>query len=324
MKRRFAALFAAILLLCTACAQEPVQKRAEYYVKIGETELTAMPRRVVTMSRALTETVCALGFAGRLVGVDGDANAPSLAERLPACGNALTPDTDAILSLSPDLVLTPARLPAHTADALEAAGCAVVVLPYADTLEGVLTNWDAVCMMLAGAERGTRMQEQLHHYAEAVLESLSEGVTQGESVLVLQRLPNVAATGGTWVDDLLRRTGLENAAAGGENWIYTPAEGEGYAADRILCDDEITIPMLEESVWKQSDAVLQDRVVGFDGNLLEAQTPRSLLAFAAALRGAYPEADFPEADIVLEQEPPEPVAEPEPGWIEKIRGKLGI
>ena len=322
MKRRLAALLAAILLLCTACAQEPVREKREYYVKIGETEFTSMPMRVVTMSRALTETVCALGFADRLVGADDDANAPSLVGRLPSCGNALTPDTDAILALSPDLVLAPTRLPARTSEALAAAGCAVVVLPYADTLEGVLTNWDAVCMMLAGAEWGKRRSDQLRYAAEGILDALAAGVTAGERVLVLQRLPNVAATGGTWIDDVLSRIGLENAAAGGRDWIYVPAEGEGYEADRILCDDGITIADLEGSVWKGSAAVIGDRVAALDGNLLEAQTPRALWALDAALREVYPEADFPEADIALEIELPEP--EPEPtGW-EKWKQKLGL
>ncbi len=322
MKKILCALLALLLTAgIAACSQAPAPGREPYRAHIGETELTAMPRRVVTMSRALTESVCALGYPGRLVGVAEGSDAPAPAKDLPAVGTVLNPDQEALLSLKPDAVLTPAALPAETAEALTASGCTVVVLPYADTLDAAVENWSLICTLMAGDTAGANMEEQLRRYASGVLDALKEGITEEASAVFLMRLPNVCATGGTWLDDVLGRIGLANAAAGGENWIYAPAEGESPAADVIFYDESIDEGEIAAGVWQNANAVAAGRMIPIDGSLLEAQTPRSLLAVAEAVRAAFPDADFPEADILLEQEPPEV---PEPTALEKLRGKLGI
>ena len=322
MKRLLCALLALLLIGATACSQtQSAAKREAFHATVGGVELTEMPRRVVTMSRALTESVCALGFAERLVAAGNGANAPAMAEDLPAVGTVLTPDTEALLALSPDLVLTPAALPGETTEALAAAGCAVVVLPYAETLGDAVGHWGVICTLLAGDTAGENMAAQLERYRAGIMESLGDGIEEAQSAVFLMRLPNVCATGGTWLDDLLNRIGLENAAAAGEDWIYTPAEGEGYEADIIFYDEAIGEEAVAASVWQGSAAVQNGRLIPIDGNLLEAQTPRSLLAIAEAVHEAFPESDFPAADIVLEQEAPE---EPEPTAMEKLRRKLGI
>jgi len=322
MKRRLCATLAALLLLTlTACTQTKIQKREAFHAAVNGVELTEMPRRTVTMSRALTESVCALGFAGRLVGVADSANAPAYAEELPTVGAVLTPDTERLLALAPDLVLTPAALPAETADALAARGCAVVVLPYAATLNEAAENWAAVCTLMMGDASGEKMADQLERYVSGTLNAIGDGIAEEESAVFLMRLPNVCATGDTWLDQVLIRIGLTNAAADGENWLYSPAEGEGCDADIIFYEESIGADAVRASVWQNAAAVQNDRLIPIDGNLLEAQTPRSLLAIAEAVRQAYPDADFPEAEIVLEQEPPEVS---EPTALERFRQKLGI
>ena len=315
MKRTFAIALALLILLgmCAGCGGE---SSSSYYVRIGDTEFKTMPKRVITMSAALTETVSSLGFANRLVGVCDGVTAPTLASKLPACGTTLVPDTDTILSLAPDVLFTPVRLPAAATESLNAAGCSIVILPYSDTLEGIYTNWQAAALVLGGNEWGERIDEQLRYAAQVIKSDLAENVTAGESAAFIMRLPDTTATGGTYLEELLGQVGLTNAASDGTDWVY-PADGKTADADIIFCDDDITLEDLQGSVWQNSAAVTGGRVVFLDGSALEEQSPRLLFVLQSAVREAYPDVDWQTLDITPEMEIPE---KEEKGFFEKLFG----
>jgi cobalamin transport system substrate-binding protein len=62
-------------------------------------------RRVVSLSPAITETLFAIGAGPELVGVSDYCNYPEAAKKLPRTGTALTPGYEAIVRLSPTLIL---------------------------------------------------------------------------------------------------------------------------------------------------------------------------------------------------------------------------
>jgi ABC-type Fe3+-hydroxamate transport system substrate-binding protein len=62
-------------------------------------------RRVVSLSPAITETLFAIGAGEQLVGVSDYCNYPEAAKKLPRTGTALTPGYEAIVRLSPTLIL---------------------------------------------------------------------------------------------------------------------------------------------------------------------------------------------------------------------------
>jgi ABC-type Fe3+-hydroxamate transport system substrate-binding protein len=69
-------------------------------------ELPGAPARVVSLVPSLTELVCALGAAARLVGVTRYCtDPPDVVARLPRVGGTKNPDRDEIRALRPDVVL---------------------------------------------------------------------------------------------------------------------------------------------------------------------------------------------------------------------------
>lgn len=81
---------------------------------------TAPPQRVVSAMPATTETLCALGACGALVGVDSYADFPPQVKSLPRVADLFTPNVEAIVALKPDLVLVSKY--GKLGDALNAAG----------------------------------------------------------------------------------------------------------------------------------------------------------------------------------------------------------
>ncbi len=81
--------------------------------QLGRTvAVSARPRRIVTLLPSHTETVCALGAADRLVGVDDYSDYPPEVARLPKLGGMYDARLESVLGLSPDLVLASETSPA--------------------------------------------------------------------------------------------------------------------------------------------------------------------------------------------------------------------
>lgn len=89
-------------------------------------KFTKSPQRIVSMLPSLTESVCALGQCGRLVGVDRYSNWPKNLSKLPQLGGGLDPNIEAIVALKPDLVLVASSTRAIAQ--LESLGIKVVAL----------------------------------------------------------------------------------------------------------------------------------------------------------------------------------------------------
>ena len=88
--------------------------------------LPRSPQRIVSLLPSLTETVCALGQCGRLVGVDRYSNYPESVTRLPQVGGGLDPNIESIVALKPDVVLVASS--SRAADRLRSLGIKVVAL----------------------------------------------------------------------------------------------------------------------------------------------------------------------------------------------------
>ena len=67
--------------------------------------LKAEPGRIISMVPSHSETLCAIGACGKLVGVDKYSDYPQQVARLPKVGDLFAPDVEAMVALKPDLVL---------------------------------------------------------------------------------------------------------------------------------------------------------------------------------------------------------------------------
>ena len=82
------------------------------------------PQRIVSLLPSVTESVCALGACGRLVGVDNYSNWPAQVAALPHVGGLEDANVERIVSLRPDVVLLSRS--ARVTGRLEALGVRVL------------------------------------------------------------------------------------------------------------------------------------------------------------------------------------------------------
>jgi iron complex transport system substrate-binding protein len=67
----------------------------------------ATPKRIITLSAALTETTDALGFGKNIVAVDVTSMYPAYINKLPKVSNNRSVSAEALIAFAPDLVLAP-------------------------------------------------------------------------------------------------------------------------------------------------------------------------------------------------------------------------
>ena len=202
---RYRAVAALFLLLLPLTGEAGIEGSAR-----GE----APAARIVSLVPAVTETLFALDLGPRVVGVSIACDYPEQARRLPKVGSFVEPVAEAILSLTPDLVLTsptPGNQPAVRA--LERAGIRIAVV----RSEGGIAEAQAAIAGVASAaganEAGARLIEALQHEISQ-LAARTRNLERPPVAIVVGREPLVLAGTESYLGELLEIAGGRNVAAG--------------------------------------------------------------------------------------------------------------
>jgi iron complex transport system substrate-binding protein len=237
-----------------------------------EVRLEARPERIVSLVPSHTETVCALGACGRVVGRDTHSNEPDGVLALPTLGSAFVPDLEALVALQPDLVLVDEY--SGAADAVAALGIPV----FAGTpqrVDEVFTMIIRLGRLLGASQEAAALVERLH----GEFASVALAVAGRERPTVFFEIdPSPYSVGpdgfiGTLID-----------LAGGENIV--PSE----LGDFPLVDPEFVVAADPEVI------ILADAPYGIDLAAVQARPGWS--AVSAVRSGRVIELDESEGDVL--------------------------
>lgn len=118
----------------------------------------AEPRRLVALLPSHTETLFALGVGARLVGIDDFSDDPPEVTRLPRLGGVYDAHLEAILALSPDLVLLSES--SNAAASLERSGVAVWA-GSARTFDDIFRVIDSIGAMVGRSSQSTELDARI-------------------------------------------------------------------------------------------------------------------------------------------------------------------
>jgi iron complex transport system substrate-binding protein len=249
------------------------------------------PRRVVTLAPSLTDTLLALGQAGRIVGVTRVDRAPEV-ERLPRVGGFLDPNPEAILGLAPDLVLwitDGGALPAVRRTADLAGGrfpiLAIPVVTVADVIASARIVGDAVGDPAGGEALARRLQASVD-----ALRARAAGAAPRRVLFVVGREPLVVAGPGSFPDELLRLAGCTNAVGGPRPWPVLPLELAVGANPELVVDAALDEPAEGMQRLAAIPAVRRGAVVRLRTDDLLRPGPRMIGALDELFRDLHPEA----------------------------------
>jgi iron complex transport system substrate-binding protein len=200
--RRLAVLI--VFFVCSAAAAPPAGPE---YLKGKKPE--GIPKRVVSLAPNLTEIIFAIGAGERVVGVTTYDDYPEEVKKLPRVGGFIDPSLEAILALTPDLVVcTPNPGGRNRMDALSRMGVPVLVLPsygMKDIFTVIEALGDLFEKQSSAKELVDNMQGRIARVAELV-----KKVRRPKALLVYGHRPIMAAGPGSFGDSMLKLAGGEN------------------------------------------------------------------------------------------------------------------
>lgn len=238
-------------------------------------------QRVVSLSPNVTETIYALGGGDLLVGRSDYCNYPAEAEALPSVGTLYNPSLEMILALEPTHVISSAFVPDELLFSIEQANINVLSISAQETFEGTYDLIRAVGDVIHRQSQA----EQLIGEMKAQVKAIEEKAAPLSKVTVYMALDfgsfDSAATGDTFLHEMIEKAGGLNVAADGRYWTYSK---------ELLVEKDPELILLSPRWGESEDATIREfkttkpysdlkaTVKGFDADVVLRQGPRSAQA----------------------------------------------
>lgn len=139
--KKFAVIFAAaVMLLTVGCSEiedEPLNETETtvtepepqpYPAFAGQLEFAEAPNTVASLSPAITEIICGLGYGDKLTGISDYCDRPEEITGRTTLGSAANPDIDGIIELRPELLISQSPIAKKDVVRLEDNGVRVLIL----------------------------------------------------------------------------------------------------------------------------------------------------------------------------------------------------
>ncbi len=217
-------------LLLVASPDVPVQY-------LGTVRPKDNPKRVVTVAPSLTELLHALGLFDRVVGVSRFDDFPPEVQKLPKVGGFLDPSLEAIVALSPDLVIAvPSAGNRGILERVAKLGHPVLVVPgntYDDVFHAIRGVSEAFGPKTKA--KGRALIQKIKG-TQARLSKRVAGQPKVKVAVVYGWNPLILGGPGSFVDTMIGQLGGENIVRSGPQYPQYSTEQLLFAAPEVIID----------------------------------------------------------------------------------------
>ena len=209
-------------------------------------------------------------------------------------GSVYQPEMDKIKASGATLVLCTVQPTESTLTGLQQMGAQVLVLPRADTVEGIKQNYRALGSLLAGNVTGMAAAEAVGQAIDqklAAAKTALSGLAAAPDATLLISYPYRMATGDTIEGKLLAEVGFHCSGAEYTNWLYPESELKALEPDVIFCADADEVDTVKQSYeYSVVAAVKNGKVKAIDFTAFQSQSLRmfDMLAEMAEFAAAMP------------------------------------
>ena len=253
--------------------------------------------RIVSASPSITEILYALGQSHRLVGRTDFCLYPPAADTLPSIGGISNLNTEAILALQPDLVITASMIPQRSVDQLEKMGVPVVCIIEKNHFEDLYGNITRIGQLLhcesAADSLNALMRERVNTIVTDTAICTDSQINEFKensriNKLTNSRIPSVyyvvgfgatgnfTAGGNTFIDDIIQLAGGRNLAHDNTGWSYSLESLMQNDPDYVVVRREDSAAFCRTHPYSKLSAVHNGHVIGIESGTLDLQVPRNI------------------------------------------------
>jgi len=194
------------------------------------------PQRVVSLAPSVTETLFALGFGNRVVGVTTYCDYPADARKLPKIGGFINPSLEAIAAQRPDLVIgvNDSNHPVKARE-MERLGLKVALLTVS-SVNDILNSIKSVAGLIGSPEAGEKLVDKITRQFDDVTKRVAPAPRR-RTLLAVGLRPLVAVGGRNFLDELITLAGGENISGNAaQPWLNLPDEYVVARAPQVIIE----------------------------------------------------------------------------------------
>ena len=293
MKKLFALLLTFALFLSTGALAAPDQDRAGEPIQLPEAI-----ERIVSMAPSTTRVLTDLGLSDKLLAVDtySAMYQPELAS-LPQF-DMMSPDAEQLAALQPDVIFITGMSLAggdNPYQALIDLGIAVVQIPSSNSIAAIQQDVLFIGECVGATEGAQALVDEMQ---AAIDEIAAKGATIQEKKRVaveVAALPYLCYAGGnTYLDEMIRLIGAENAYGDSDPWASVTEEAAVAANPDVILtcisylDDPVGEIMAREG-WGEVAAIANGQVYRLDDESSNQPNHRIVNALREMAKAVYPE-----------------------------------
>ena len=240
--------------------------------------LKGIPKRIISLSPACTETLFALGAGDKIVGVDSYSYWPVEAQQKEKVGDAFNLNLEKIVSLKPDLIIlagSKGAPPSQLKD-MDRLGIPAYVSA-ASTVKEVLADIERLAGVIGAQKQGKELVAKIQKDLDQVAASIPKDASKRPKVLFLVDADLWTVGPASFVGDIV-------ATAGGRNVVEDPKqEYLQISMEQVLAADPdvilLAIPEGQEKAlvarpgWSELRAVREGKVYFVNGDLTSRPGP---------------------------------------------------
>ena len=261
----------------------------EYTDDYGTTvNVPVNPKRVVSLSPAVTEIVFALGADSLLVGRTEFCVYPPEASRIENIGGISNLNIEKVLSCNPDLIISGSMVPQKVVKQFADMGVPLVCVIEKPHFDALYENISKIGYLIGAPHRADSLNAVLRDRMKNTLalnhsstQTFKHSNTQAFTPTVYYVVGfgsggNFTAGGNTFINDIIEMAGGRNIAADSEGWAYSLEALMQADPDFILIRAEDSARFCQTSPYNKLTAVRQGRTISLEDGILDLQVPRNL------------------------------------------------
>ncbi|WP_442589929.1 heme/hemin ABC transporter substrate-binding protein [Pedobacter sp. AW31-3R] len=202
----------------------------------------AVPKRIITLGAALTETVDAMGFGKNIVAVDVTSMYPAFVTKLPRVSNNRSVSAEGLIAFAPDLVLAPeGSVSKEVQYQLKSAGIRFVNIRQEYSVNGALVFIRSVAEALQVPQKGDALARQAEQKIKQALAAVkADGGKQPKVLFIYARGTGTMLVAGkkTSMDAII-------TLSGGRNAVTEFTEFKPYTTEALIRANPDVILMFE-------------------------------------------------------------------------------
>ncbi len=281
------------IILVFFCALN-IFAEAQYEVSLKKTNDT-----IVSLGPNVTEIIYALGAGDRLIGRTDYCNYPEEALSVQSVGTLYEPNLELIISLNPSIVIASSIVDPAFMESLEKAGIETLQVIKEESLNGTYELIEEIAIAIGKTEEAAHLVTSLKDRIEKVT-SITSQIPEDEKKSAVYIISwgdwgDYAATGDTYLNDVLEAAGAINAAKSASYWSISKELLISQDPDVVLLpkysysDPEADIIAFKSTApYSNLKASLNDAVYSVNGDAAERQGVRTADTIEEIAQLLYP------------------------------------